>query len=433
MRGGIGWAMQRIELSNATAEIRLSPRTGNRVRLTGRIEGAQRDKDGAVLVLLALSNELGAERLHDHGISLSPKFGPFVYIQSRKDDLDRFAVEFLVPDDAILTGLSARLWNGEPPIVLSEVEVARSIVNPVAVDEVLVNVSVDVEALPHRATSGHVDKLIFGRSGGGEYGIPREISVFRDLGVPTTFYLELGEVALWGLEPLREAGQRILGSGMDLQLHLHSEVFARAQRWPWTQPLPPMLHNLDADQTRRALSFAMEQYETIVGSAPKAFRAGGYLFNAHTVEIAAELGIRGFSNYRADQRPNNAYDFDGAAPMRPFRWRNGAFEFPVTLSPEPLSALSPDECWRRIMHHVRVNKTWVVNIVIHSWSLMHRDKEGHHAYRNAELENNLRRMIEMAPPGVRFASMSEIIDFSEKNLGLFDLVKDVSALQRRAA
>ena len=425
--------MQRIELTNAAADIRLPPRTGNRVRLTGRIEGAQRQKDGAALVLLALSNPLSPEVLQAHGISVSPKFGPFVYIQARKEDADRFALEFLVPDDTILTGLSARLWNSGEPIILSEFEVARSIVNPVAVDEVLVNVSVDVEALPHRATEGHVDKLIFGRIGGGAFGIPREIGVFRDLGVPATFYLELGEVALWGLEPLREAGQRIRDSGMDLQLHLHSEVFARAQHWPWTQPVPPMLHNLDAGQTRRALSFAVEQYEKIAGSAPKAFRAGGYLFNAHTVEIASELGVQGFSNYRADQRPNNAYDFEGPAPMRPFRWRNGAFEFPVTLSPEPLSALSPDECWRRIMHHVRVNKTWVVNIVIHSWSLMHRDAEGHHAYRNADLENNLRRMIEIAPPGVRFASMSEIIDFSAKNLGLFDLVKDVSALQRRAA
>lgn len=425
--------MQRIELTNANVDIRLPERTGNRVRLTGRIEGAQRDKDGAVLVLIGLSTPLGAERLHDHGISLSPKFGPFVYIQSGREDPDRFAVEFLVPDDAILTGLSVRLWNGQAPIVLSDLVVTRSIVTGAPVDEVLVNVSVDVEALPHRAISDHVEKLILGRVGNGEFGVPREIAVFRELGVPATFYLELGETALWGFERMREVGQRILDSGMDLQLHLHSEVFARAQHWPWTQPVPPMLHNLDADQTRRALTYAVEQYVKIVGAPPKAFRAGGYLFNAHTVETAAALGVKAFSNYRADQRPNNAYDFEGAAPMRPFRWRNGAFEFPVTLSPEPLSALSPDECWRRIMHHVRVNKTWVVNIVIHSWSLMHRDKDGHHAYRNADLENNLRRMIEIAPPGVRFASMSEIIDFSEKNLGLFDLVKDVSALQRRAA
>jgi hypothetical protein len=64
---------------------------------------------------------------------------------------------------------------------------------------------------------------------------------------------------------------------------------------------------------------------------------------------------------------------------------------------------------------------------------MERGADGFHAYENANLENALRRIVAIAPDGVRFVSMSEIIAFSQQRLDLFDLVKDVSALQRRSA
>lgn len=281
-----------------------------------------------------------------------------------------------------------------------------------------------MEALPHRAAEDHVGRLIFGRFAGREHGIGAQMRMFRELGVPATFYLELGACALWGVEPLREAGRAILDEGFDLQLHLHAEKLVRAMKWPWDEKLgPPDLAALDVQLARQSLQYAVDRYGEIVGAPPLAFRAGAFRFNPHTVEIGAELGIRAFSNYRADQRSNNAYDFEGSGAMRPFRWANGAYEFPITISPEPLSARSAEECWRRILHHVRVNRTWVVTIVIHSWSFLQRDANGHQVYVDEVLSNALRRIIEIAPRGTRFASMSEVIEHADEHIELFDFVK----------
>lgn len=354
---------------------------------------------------------------------------PFPRAPVRLSGKSEYRATFSIPDGSALkrVGLVSHLAGLEP----SAATVSRAIHSPREGD-VLVNISVDTEALPGRATSDHVDRLIYGRVNDGEYGIPTQMRVFKELGIPATFYLECGQCALWGSEAISEVGKRVLDAGFDLQLHLHSELLARAHHWKWTRPVPPMLHNLDRAETFRALGFAVEQFYRIAGRLPDSFRAGAYLFNPHTLHALHELGIRGSSNYRADQRPKNAYDFEGPAPMRPFRWSNGIFEFPITLSPEPLSALAPRECWRRILHHVQVNQTWVVNVVIHSWSFMRRDADGHQIWHSSELMDNLIKFIEVAPSGVRFVSIRDVVDSARDGTMAVLLEKDIGALVERA-
>lgn len=337
---------------------------------------------------------------------------------------------FSVPDGAVLARVGLLARRGVHDI--SQIAIDRAIFSQREGD-VLVNISVDVEALPVRANSDHVNKLIYGRVGGGdgEYGIPLEMRVFRERRIPATFYLECGQCALWGSDTIADVGKFIMDGGFDLQLHLHSELVALAHAWKWLKSVPPMLHNLDRSETFRVMGFAVEHFHGMVGKLPTSFRAGSYLFGPHTLEALKEFGIDASSNYRADQRPKNAFDFDGPAPMRPFKWSNGILEFPITLSPEPLSALSPRECWRRILHHVQINQTWVVNVVLHSWSFMHRDKEGHQVWRNSELMDNLIEFIELAPVGVRFASISEIAEAAANGKMDIPLEKDIGTLVAR--
>lgn len=340
----------------------------------------------------------------------------------------QYRATFSVPDGSVLTRVG--LLDRGSTHALSGGAIDRAILSPRDGD-VLVNISVDVEALPGRATGDHVDQLIYGRVGKREYGIPLEMRVFRDHRVPATFYLECGQCALWGVDRIADVGKLILDGGFDLQLHLHSELLARAHAWKWSKSVPPMLHNLDRAETFRAMGFAVEHFHRMAGRLPESFRAGSYLFGPHTLEAMREFGIRASSNYRADQRPKNAFDFDGPPPMRPFKWSNGLLEFPITLSPEPLNALPPRECWRRILHHVQINRTWVVNVVIHSWSFMYRDKEGHHVWRNSELMDKLIEFIELAPAGVRFASIGEITEAAASGTMEIPLEKDIKTLVAR--
>jgi hypothetical protein len=306
-----------------------------------------------------------------------------------------------------LKRIGLRVAPGMSPRLADEITISRLINSPTG-REILVNLSVDVEALPHRAPRDHVDRLIYGRFDGGEFGIPAQLALFSALAVPATFYLECGQAALYGNETIDAVGKSILDAGFDLQLHLHSELLAEAQCWPWNQTYPPALEYLDRDQTLRAYGYAAERYHAIAGRTADVFRAGAFQFSPATVSVAGQFGIKAHSNFRADQPQNNTYTFKGKPAFSPFRWVTGLYELPITLSLDPLSR-PVEEYWKRIIYQVQVNGTWLVNLVIHSWSFLSRDEEGYQVYGDPALAENLRKIIEWAPEGVRFVQISDVV------------------------
>jgi hypothetical protein len=189
---------------------------------------------------------------------------------------------------------------------------------------------------------------------------------------------------------------------------------------------------LDRSETYRALGFALEQFYRMKGTLPTAFRAGGFLSSPYVLQALADFGIAASSNYRADQRTGNAFDLPASSPQRPFTWDNGIVELPITLSPEPLSALSARECWRRILHHVQVNRTWVVNVVIHSWSFMARDQNGHHSIFDPVLLDNFAEFLSLLPTGARFSSVEEVVSIAKARRDLLPTVEIASLLDRRS-
>lgn len=301
--------------------------------------------------------------------------------------------------------------SGAAPETSGEGVIERRVFSPSGQD-ILVNLSVDTEALPHRASADHVNRLIYGRFDGAEHGISAQMEIFRDLGVPATFYLECGQAALYGDSTICDVGKFIVDRGFDLQLHLHSEILAHAQKWEWTNRYAPALQHLDAHYTRRALEYAMERFRMAAGRSASVFRAGAFQYGPATVLAAGTVGLKALSNYRLDQPQNNTYDFPSGGPPRPFRWLNGLYEFPITISPEPLTG-PPEVVWQRIMAKVHHTRTWLVNIVIHSWSLLTRSDEGHQIYTGAALAENLKSIIRLAPVGVRFVSISDVLDLLE--------------------
>jgi peptidoglycan/xylan/chitin deacetylase (PgdA/CDA1 family) len=362
---------------------------------------------GAALFAFEFERPVMPDQLRGTGLSLSEAFGPFLYLQGEAGQTD-FSATVRPGRENRLRRIGVRLWDHRDEFVIGSLRIADA--NP---DQMfMVNLSIDVEALPHRAPANHVDRLIHGLDDTGrDHGIGAQMRLFREYNVPATFYLETGQAALYGSDTIRAVGRQIVDQGFDLQLHLHAEELIRAERWPWRlKGLEPGLENLNQLETRRVMNQAVDFYRSIVNETPKAFRAGSYQFNRHTVEAGAALGIKAFSNYRTDDPTDNTYDFPNDRPTEPFRWDNGVYEFPVTISPEPLSVLSPEVVWDRILGQVDVRGTWFVTIVIHSWSLLHRNAAGHLEWRNDGHADNLRRIIETAPARARFVSMAETVD-----------------------
>jgi hypothetical protein len=360
---------------------------------------------GAALFLFDFAGPVSAFELEGTGLFMSDQVGPFIYLQGRHRQT-HFRTRVRLPKEA-LRRIGVKLWNFGEPIEITELAF-RTLDSRER--NFYVNISVDVEALPHRAPDNHVDTLIFGRSGGGEHGIREQMALFSGMGVPATFYLECAQAARYGSVAIAEAGRAILDGGFDLQLHLHAELLAEAERWSWNRKgTIPSLENLDEAQARRAMGFAVAQYRAIAGNPPRAFRAGSYQFNRFTLDAGERFGIAAFSNYRSDHAAGNTYDFYRDPPVRPFRWSNGIFEFPITISPEPLSVLSPQTVWDRILYDVDVNGNWCATIVIHSWSFLHRNWRGHHEWRDDTLKEQMREIIERAPARATFVSLDQVL------------------------
>ena len=83
--------------------------------------------------------------------------------------------------------------------------------------------TVDVEAMIYRASDNHVEKLIWGRFSGinEPIGIPKIIEILNSLSIKGTFYVDLFEIELYGLEEIKKVTDYIQENGHEIQLHAH--------------------------------------------------------------------------------------------------------------------------------------------------------------------------------------------------------------------
>src|SRR6266404_3979390 len=95
-----------------------------RIGITADIEGQQCHLYGAALLILDIEPCPRQETLSDCGISVSEKFGPFIYIQSPSHGQGLFEAEFHRPAGTTLKRMGLRLWNSDEPIRLSRLTIS---------------------------------------------------------------------------------------------------------------------------------------------------------------------------------------------------------------------------------------------------------------------------------------------------------------------
>jgi SAM-dependent methyltransferase len=235
--------------------------------------------------------------------------------------------------------------------------------------KVLSFISFDVEALPGRASDDHINRLIWGRINGKEYGIKRICQILSEYKIKANFMIDIAACSLYGDRDIQKVGEYILNEGHELHAHLHSEWLVRKWMVPGVFNGPAGLNQLDDQINNSFVHHTFFKFRQLFGIDPQVFRGGGFKFNEFTVAAAKSAGFKCLSNFNT-QRHLDQVKLDGAlGENEPFMWSNGLMELPVDFSPEPLSFPFEKyyDAFDRVLHR-KNNKTF--NLTMHSWSLL---------------------------------------------------------------
>lgn len=254
-------------------------------------------------------------------------------------------------------------------------------------------ISFDVEALPGRASQDHVDRLIWGKFGTGEFGLRRISNILCQHRIKGNFLIDFAMCALYGDKAVQQIAAYLLEQGHEVHSHLHSEWLVR--KWgitgDWSGPIG--MDRLDARLNESFLQFLAFKYRQIVGHSPELFRAGSYLFSRHTLEAARQAGFTALSNFNSERHADSWLVSAEAAHNAPFIWEQGLIELPVDISPEPLTS-----CWENYIgtfDRVNTRKTIMTfNVVLHSTSLLQRSDAGQFERFNPSHEDRFHQICE---------------------------------------
>ena len=284
-------------------------------------------------------------------------------------------------------------------------------------------ITVDAEAQPKRAPGDHVKRLIWGEHENGTAGIREMCAVADDVSSKLIYFVDSCGVYLHGT-PFAEAVRWLVHAGHDVQLHTHSEFLPNSF---WAEHgfaiRPRMLNLYDEAKSFFTIKYFREYLASITGTPITAFRAGSFRWNAGTLKAQAELGIPlSFNNSMRSY-------VDGVCPhgepaVHPFLWSNGVVEIPVTERKFP--TLRDHEWWDRLAfpasQRFRDPPWWVLwpytlgrdlhvlVVLLHSWSLLYWDENGHGVYRDERRHEDFWKLMHRLAKDYDIITSTDFLD-----------------------
>lgn len=242
--------------------------------------------------------------------------------------------------------------------------------------------TVDVEALPGRASRDRVTRLIWGDFGSGQprAGVLEMAAIAGDAGVPVTFFVDMAETQLYG-DGIRDCARILHESGHDVELHLHPELLPMAY-WERSVGRTPQRRTQEFFDEAMALEvmtrFSRELTDATGQDGISAYRAGSFRIGKSMLAAQHRLGIPLTSNLSYESFLNQ-----GRVPMAPpdagpFRWTDGPVEIPITQ-------IRQQADWKVLSLPMKLNGTSYervlaslaeedadtpVVMILHSWSLL---------------------------------------------------------------
>lgn len=274
-------------------------------------------------------------------------------------------------------------------------------------------ITIDTEALPARASDNHVEKLIWGQFDNGRAGIIEICDVIEEFGGKGLFFLDVAG-SFNNLAAYREVNSYLERRGHMVEWHYHPEIMGKAYWMERGASGTTMRQDLyDAQDANIILSAGLEQFIKITGRKPNAYRAGSFRWNQHTIDFLAKHDIPySFNACRETAVKDNYETYIPESPM-PFDWPQGVREVPcgeVDLNDETVHFRFPRRFTNGVTpaglaDQLASESDGLVNILLHSWSLLERDKEtGHFFYKNSARLESFRKILRGSVPSMVLAS-----------------------------
>lgn len=274
-------------------------------------------------------------------------------------------------------------------------------------------ITIDTEALPARASDNHVEKLIWGQFGNGRAGIIEICDVIEEFGGKGLFFLDVAG-SFNNLAAYREVNSYLERRGHMVEWHYHPEIMGKAFWMGRGASGTTMRQDLyDAHDANIILSSGLEQFVKVTGRKPNAYRAGSFRWNQHTIDFLAKHDIPYSFNACRETAVKDNYDTYIPMNPMPFDWSQGVREVPcgeVDLNDETVHFRFPRRFTNGVTpvglaNQLASESGGLVNILLHSWSLLERDKEtGHFFYEDDARIESFRKIMRGSATSMELAS-----------------------------
>lgn len=269
--------------------------------------------------------------------------------------------------------------------------------------------TVDTEALAKRAATDHVKRLMWGQHEKGRAGVAEMSAIGDEFGVKHVFFVDLcGAHAT--MEEALEVVRWLDAAGQDVQLHTHPE-YLPATFWKRLKlPPRPRLPNqyVDVIKAEVVIKHFADLLTQTTGKPVLAHRAGSLRWNACTLHALKKISIPlSFNNsMKAMYEEKCVFSEPTNAP---FLWSNGIVEIPVSEK-KILPMLGTYAWWARLTYpespYFHFRPWWgkptfdlfsggpdLSVFLLHSWSLLYWDEQGHAVYRDDRRTEGYRKLL----------------------------------------
>jgi len=287
--------------------------------------------------------------------------------------------------------------------------------------------TVDTEALPKRAQTEHVKRLIWGEHSFGTAGV-REMCVIGDeSGVKHVFFVDVCGAHAYENE-IRDVVQWLDEAGQDVQLHAHAEYLPEGFWKPFGfKYRPRFMNQYGCEKAEFVIRHFGKFITNITGKPIRAFRAGSFRWNASTISALASTGIPLSFNDSMNAFVNGQSTY-GEPTLRPYRWSNGVIEVPATE--RQFDPIVGQKWWGRLQfpvsHRFR-NLPWRILwpqtfgrdssflvLLLHSWSLLYWDENGHGVYRDDKRLEDYRKLVRWLAKDYDIITTADFLDLYER-------------------
>ncbi len=197
-------------------------------------------------------------------------------------------------------------------------------------------ITVDTEVWPctpnwrETGLSQEMDRLIYGTTREGEYGLPFQIDRLNKYGLKAVFFVESLFACAVGLDPLNKIVKMIQNGGQEVQLHIHTEWLARMTQSILPGKTGQHLKDFSLEDQALLIEQGLQNLQACGVQNLCAFRAGNYGANLDTLHALAQNGILYDASHNTCYLDSHCDIQTPDLLLQPQKI-NGVYEFPISF------------------------------------------------------------------------------------------------------